>query len=80
MAEDKLPVGVRKRSNSKNYFYRIKCKLPDGREVTEEHGGFSTPEDAEEGRLNRFSCLLQQKVLITGKILSEVYFEWLCHN
>ena len=77
MAEDKLPVGVRKRSNSKNYFYRIKCKLADGREVTEEHGGFSTPEEAEKARLNRFSCLLQQEVLVTGKTFSQVFFEFI---
>ena len=72
-----LPVGVRKRTNSQYYFYRIKCKLPSGENVAEEHGGFATPEDAAVSRSLRFAELLSQEMRVAGKTFEEVYQEFL---
>lgn len=76
-ASANLPVGVRKRTNSKYYFYRIKCKLPSGEEVAEEHGGFATPEEAALSRSMRFAELLRQEIKVYNKTFGEVYEEFL---
>lgn len=74
---EKLPVGIRKRKNSKNYFYRIKCILPDGRTVAEEVEGFTTADDAEKARLDRFHFLLHKKTCVNNKTFSDVFLEFI---
>lgn len=72
-----MPTGVRKRTNSQYYYYRIKCKLPDGRTIAEEQGGFSTPESAYKSRCERFSNLLKQDIKIYDKTFLEVFEEFI---
>lgn len=69
--------GIRKQKNSKGYYYRIHCKLPNGEEVAVEKGTFSTPEEAKTARKEKLIALTTQNCDDVGLTVEEVFMEYI---
>ena len=69
--------GIRKQKNSKGYYYRIHCKLPNGEEVAVEKGTFSTPDEAKAARKERLIELTTQDCDDVGITVEEVFAEYI---
>ena len=75
--------GVRKRASSSKYYYRIKCKLPDGTPVNIEKGSFLTEELAAKARREHLIALTTQDCEDSNRTVDDVFGEFIdatCHN
>lgn len=69
--------GIRKQAHSSRYSYRIHLRLPDGRKVNLEKGGFLTPEEAAVARCLKIEELTTNNPIITSKPFEEVFWEYI---
>lgn len=69
--------GIRKQKNSKGYYYRIHCKLPNGAEVAVEKGTFSTPDEAKAARKEKLIELTTQDCDDVAITVEEVFAEYI---
>ena len=75
--------GVRKRASSSKYYYRIKCKLPDGTPVNIEKGSFLTVELAAKARREHLIALTTQECEDSNRTVDDVFQEFIdttCHD
>lgn len=75
--------GVRKRASSSNYYYRIKCKLPDGTSINIERGSFLTEELAAKARKEHLIELTTQDCVNSDRTVDDVFQEFIattCNN
>lgn len=75
--------GVRKRASSSKYYYRIKCKLPDGTPVNIEKGSFLTEELAAKARKEHLIDLTTQDCTDSDRTVADVFQEFIaamCNN
>ncbi len=76
-------TGVRKRKNSSKYYYRIKCKLPDGTPINIEKGSFLTEALAAKARREHLIALTTQNCEDSNRTVDDVFQEFIdatCHN
>jgi len=75
--------GVRKRASSSKYYYRIKCKLPDGTSVNIEKGSFLTEELAAKARKEHLIELTTQNCNDSDRTVADIFQEFItatCNN
>ena len=69
--------GVRKRKSSSKYYYRIKCKLPDGTSINVEKGSFLTEALAATARREHLIALTTQDCEDCNRTVDDVFQEFI---
>ncbi len=69
--------GVRKRMSSSKYYYRIKCKLPDGTPVNIEKGSYLTDVLAAKARKEHLIALTTQDCNDSNRTVEDVFQEFI---
>ena len=69
--------GIRKRTNSSKYYYRINAKLPDGTLVKKEKGSFFTAREADIARRNYLISLTTQDCENADRTVNDVFSEFI---